>query len=227
MCSAPEVIRGHGHSAAVDWWTLGILLYELLYGKTPFKSRNRNQTFTNILRSEAVFSSSSRNPVSSQARSLIRALLQKDEKKRLGSKTGAQEIKSHPWFQSVPWALLRNCDPPLLPEKEKWEGALDAFISEEELETEQMSLRPVAREEFPCSTPVDENELGVVYAQDYFVSITKSIPPGDPIDLKREEFPALSDSAKEMDDSLTLDDPFATFESMTLLHGDDLLDEYI
>lgn len=52
---APEVIKGCGHTSAVDWWTLGILIYEMLYGTTPFKGKNRNITFGNILREEVSF----------------------------------------------------------------------------------------------------------------------------------------------------------------------------
>lgn len=52
---APEVIKGCGHTSAVDWWTLGILIYEMLYGTTPFKGKNRNATFANILREEVSF----------------------------------------------------------------------------------------------------------------------------------------------------------------------------
>ena len=52
---APEVIKGNGHTSAVDWWTLGILVYEMLYGTTPFKGKNRNATFSNILRDDVPF----------------------------------------------------------------------------------------------------------------------------------------------------------------------------
>ena len=52
---APEVIKGCGHTSAVDWWTLGVLIYEMLYGTTPFKGKNRNTTFANILRDEVPF----------------------------------------------------------------------------------------------------------------------------------------------------------------------------
>lgn len=52
---APEVIKGCGHTSAVDWWTLGILIFEMLYGTTPFKGKNRNATFANILRDEVQF----------------------------------------------------------------------------------------------------------------------------------------------------------------------------
>src|ERR1700760_75429 len=52
---APEVIKGCGHTSAVDWWTLGILIYEMLYGTTPFKGKTRNQTFSNIMKEEVGF----------------------------------------------------------------------------------------------------------------------------------------------------------------------------
>lgn len=52
---APEVIKGCGHTSAVDWWTLGILVYEMLYGTTPFKGKTRNATFLNILHDEPLF----------------------------------------------------------------------------------------------------------------------------------------------------------------------------
>jgi protein-serine/threonine kinase len=52
---APEVIKGCGHTSAVDWWTLGILIYEMLFGTTPFKGKNRNATFQNILKDDVPF----------------------------------------------------------------------------------------------------------------------------------------------------------------------------
>ena len=52
---APEVIQGCGHTSAVDWWTLGILIYEMIFGTTPFKGKNRTATFSSILREEVQF----------------------------------------------------------------------------------------------------------------------------------------------------------------------------
>lgn len=63
---APEVIKGCGHTSAVDWWTLGILIYEMLYGTTPFKGKNRNATFANILRDEVPFPEGSGAPAVSK-----------------------------------------------------------------------------------------------------------------------------------------------------------------
>ena len=63
---APEVIKGCGHTSAVDWWTLGILVYEMLFGTTPFKGKSRNQTFANILRDDVPFPEHSGAPQISQ-----------------------------------------------------------------------------------------------------------------------------------------------------------------
>ncbi|KAF2152365.1 serine/threonine-protein kinase [Myriangium duriaei CBS 260.36] len=113
---APEVIKGCGHTSAVDWWTLGILIYEMLYGTTPFKGKNRNATFANILRDEVPLPEGSGAPqVSSLCKSLIRKLLIKDELRRLGSRAGASDVKSHSFFRTTQWALLRHTKPPIIP----------------------------------------------------------------------------------------------------------------
>ncbi|KAI8340236.1 kinase-like domain-containing protein [Chlamydoabsidia padenii] len=115
---APEVIKGCGHSSLVDWWTLGVLVYEMLYGTTPFKGSNRNKTFASIMDHDITFNNQPapyESPVSNQCRDLIRKLLQKDEHKRLGSRAGASDVKSHPFFKSINFALLRHLEPPILP----------------------------------------------------------------------------------------------------------------
>mmetsp|Transcript_45239 Transcript_45239/g.73682 ORF Transcript_45239/g.73682 Transcript_45239/m.73682 type:complete len:447 (+) Transcript_45239:144-1484(+) len=110
---APEVIRGMGHSSAVDWWTLGILIYEMLYGFTPFKGRDQNGTFSNIVNNDVKFPDSP--STSPQCKSIIKKLLKRDEKKRLGYEHGAWELKRHPFFKGIDWALIRNMKPPLKP----------------------------------------------------------------------------------------------------------------
>lgn len=132
---APEVIKGCGHTSAVDWWTLGILVYEMLFGTTPFKGKNRNATFANILRDDVPFPEHSGSPsvskyllslpkdgmlvslppIHSNCKSLIRKLLVKDENRRLGSRAGASDVKGHPFFRSTQWALLRHMKPPMVP----------------------------------------------------------------------------------------------------------------
>ncbi|KAF3766313.1 serine/threonine-protein kinase nrc-2 [Cryphonectria parasitica EP155] len=113
---APEVIKGSGHTSAVDWWTLGILIYEMLFGTTPFKGKNRNATFANILREDVPFPDHSNSPqISNLCKSLIRKLLIKDENRRLGARAGASDIKVHPFFRTTQWALIRHMKPPIVP----------------------------------------------------------------------------------------------------------------
>eukprot|EP00250_Pteridium_aquilinum_P018033 c23907_g2_i1 orf=251-1897(+) len=110
---APEIIKGEGHGSAVDWWTFGIFLYELLYGKTPFKGAGNRATLFNVIGQPLKFPDAP--STSYQARDLIRGLLVKDPQHRLAFKRGATEIKQHPFFDGVNWALIRSVLPPDIP----------------------------------------------------------------------------------------------------------------
>ncbi|KAK4793866.1 hypothetical protein SAY86_011860 [Trapa natans] len=111
---APEIIRGEGHGSAVDWWTFGIFLYELLHGTTPFKGNGNRATLHNVVGQPLRFPDGPQ--VSSVARDLIRGLLVKEPKKRIAYKRGATEIKQHPFFEGLNWALVRCAIPPHVPE---------------------------------------------------------------------------------------------------------------
>ncbi|VFQ59183.1 unnamed protein product [Cuscuta campestris] len=111
---APEIIKGEGHGSGVDWWTLGVFLYELLYGRTPFKGAENDETLANVVLQSLRFPDGPM--VSFQARDLMRGLLVKEPEQRLGSETGAAEIKRHPFFDGLNWALIRCAAPPLVPE---------------------------------------------------------------------------------------------------------------
>ncbi|KAL3742346.1 hypothetical protein ACJRO7_017769 [Eucalyptus globulus] len=110
---APEIIKGEGHGSAVDWWTFGIFLYELLFGKTPFKGSGNRATLFNVVGQPLRFPESPM--VSFAARDLIRGLLVKEPQNRLAYKRGATEIKQHPFFEGVNWALIRCATPPEVP----------------------------------------------------------------------------------------------------------------
>ncbi|KAJ3694517.1 hypothetical protein LUZ60_009997 [Juncus effusus] len=111
---APEIIKGDGHGSAVDWWTFGIFLYELLYGTTPFKGNGNRATLCNVVEQPLRFPDDS--SVSSAARDLIRGLLIKDPHKRIAYRRGATEIKQHSFFEGVNWALVRSSTPPWVPD---------------------------------------------------------------------------------------------------------------
>ncbi|CAD7702361.1 unnamed protein product [Ostreobium quekettii] len=110
---APEVINAAGHGAEVDWWSLGILIHELVYGYTPFRGSHRDATFSNILRKSITFPD--KPEVSASCKSIISQLLIRDPSKRLGGRAGAEEIKAHPFFEGINWSLIRNEDPPFAP----------------------------------------------------------------------------------------------------------------
>ncbi|KAL3346933.1 hypothetical protein AABB24_025390 [Solanum stoloniferum] len=110
---APEIIKGEGHGSAVDWWTFGIFLYELLFGQTPFKGAGNRATLFNVVGQPLKFPETP--SVSFAARDLIRGLLVKEPQHRLAYRRGATEIKQHPFFQNVNWALIRCTSPPDVP----------------------------------------------------------------------------------------------------------------
>ncbi|KAF8558993.1 Pkinase-domain-containing protein [Imleria badia] len=110
---APEVIAAQGHTAAVDWWTLGILIYEMIFATTPFKGKERNDTFANIRLLPVHFRDTPK--ISSACKDIIVRLLDKEERTRLGSRSGASEVKHHKWFSKMNWGLLRHTRPPIVP----------------------------------------------------------------------------------------------------------------
>lgn len=109
---APEIIEDNGYSSTVDWWTLGVLMYELLYGTTPFKGKTPKELYENITKEKVKFSK--KVEVSKDAKNLILALLT-TSKKRLGFECGASDIKKHPFFKNINWALLRSTKVPFKP----------------------------------------------------------------------------------------------------------------
>ncbi|RZR77434.1 hypothetical protein BHM03_00002503 [Ensete ventricosum] len=115
---APEVAAGRPHGSAVDWWAYGILVYELLYGRTPFAGPTNETTLRNIVRQPLAFPAPPSDPSSSSssaARDLIAGLLAKDPAVRLGSRRGAADVKAHRFFKGLNLALMRSCRPPVVP----------------------------------------------------------------------------------------------------------------
>jgi len=109
---APEVLKGQGHGVAVDWWSLGTLIFEMLTGLPPFYAQNVNVMYQKILTGELRVP----NYVSDDARSLLEGLLTREPAQRLGTKGGA-EVKQHPWFSDIDWAKLerKEIEPPFKP----------------------------------------------------------------------------------------------------------------
>jgi len=112
---APEIIQARGHNKAVDWWALGILLYEMLVGYPPFFDSNPFGLYEKILLNKVVWP---RNPVDPLARNLVSRLLVLDANKRLGNlRNGAQDVKKHRFFKTIDWDGVRSKElkPPIVP----------------------------------------------------------------------------------------------------------------
>ncbi|KAJ3173308.1 hypothetical protein HDU87_007682 [Geranomyces variabilis] len=109
---APELLLGQGYTKVVDWWTIGILLYEMITGLPPFYDENTNDMYKKILSQELTFP----DEVSPVAKDLLKQLLDRDPTKRLGT-NGADEIKRHAFFAETNWArlLARKYPPPFRP----------------------------------------------------------------------------------------------------------------
>ena len=97
---APEMLKRSGHGKSVDWYLLGVLLYEMLVGYSPYYNQNKEQLFYNIQNGVLKL------PIglSNEAKSLLISLLVRNPSKRLGAgPTDAEEIKKHPFFRNVNW----------------------------------------------------------------------------------------------------------------------------
>jgi len=99
---APEIVAGTGHDKAVDWWALGILLYELTVGIPPFYSQQVSEMYQKIQTGVLRFPPDLSDP----CKSLIVALLNRDPKKRLCSRDDVEELKAHPFFAMINWRDL-------------------------------------------------------------------------------------------------------------------------
>lgn len=100
---APEIILSKGYSFAVDWWALGVLIYEMCTGYPPFISSNANKLYQKIIEGNFKFPET----LSGNLKYLIKGFLQIDPTKRLGSlMTGIYDIKNHMWFRDTDWLML-------------------------------------------------------------------------------------------------------------------------
>jgi len=117
---APEIIKSSddpddpGHDYAVDWWGLGVLIYEMLIGRPPFRGNTPEDTFEKAISGKVKFPSYFRDKLSKK---VIKAFLKQEPADRLGydpkkAKNGVAELKKHPWFEDLEWTSLETQDAP-------------------------------------------------------------------------------------------------------------------
>lgn len=119
---APEVVNRRGHDNSADWWSFGVLMYEMLTGQLPFQGRDRKETMTQILKAKLAMPQF----LSQDAQILLRMLFKRNPSNRLGSgQDGVEEIKRHRFFSDIDWnkLLRKEIDPPFKPAVTRAEDA--------------------------------------------------------------------------------------------------------
>ena len=118
---SPEMLDGTGHDKTLDWWALGILIYEMLAGIPPFYDKDQSIMFNNIQRGEIQWPVEKEHgfKFSKDAIDLIKQLLNRNKSKRLGAKNDSDEILSHKFFKGVNTKkiLERKFKAPYIPKK--------------------------------------------------------------------------------------------------------------
>ncbi|KAG8880109.1 hypothetical protein FRB98_005333 [Tulasnella sp. 332] len=218
---APEVINNVGHTSAVDWWTLGILIYEMIFATTPFKGANRSATFANVMTLDVLFPEQPK--VSRECRDIITRLLAKDEAKRLGSHSGASEVKHQKWFGKINWGLLRNTTPPIVPATS---NGIDAVNFRQMRESKSMDLDRHLDSNHPNASTANMRGIAGSGASPSSTPDLRSTddglepPPTPGTGNFRTHGPLLS--PKLMSSSPTDEDLFGAFSSVTLHHDGEM-----
>jgi serine/threonine protein kinase len=126
---SPEMLTGAGHDHTVDWWTLGILLYEMLVGIPPFFHKNKHRMYFLIKEASVTFPIPEKHKiyVSPDAQDLISKLLHKTKSKRIGATGNVKEILEHPFFKDldIEQLMQKKIDPQYKPDIN--EGELKYF----------------------------------------------------------------------------------------------------
>ncbi|XP_011639225.1 protein kinase C isoform X2 [Pogonomyrmex barbatus] len=151
---APEILQELPYGASVDWWALGVLLYEMVAGQPPFEAENEDDLFESILRDDLVFP----GWVSPEAESVLKAFMTKNPAKRLGcvaAEGGESAIRVQPFFKHLDWEALeaRKIKPPIRPKIKNEKDALNfdtEFTKEDPVLTPESAdkLSDINQEEF-------------------------------------------------------------------------------
>ncbi|XP_035896199.1 protein kinase C isoform X2 [Anopheles stephensi] len=141
---APEILQELDYGPSVDWWALGVLMYEMMAGQPPFEADNEDDLFEAILRDDVLY------PVwlSREAVSILKGFMTKNAAKRLGCTDGENQIRSHPFFKDMDWEALeqRKVRPPFRPRR----SARDALNFDTEFTKEDPVLTPVPNDIIRC-----------------------------------------------------------------------------
>ncbi|KAI0065641.1 kinase-like protein [Artomyces pyxidatus] len=145
---APEILAKRGYTYPVDWWSLGVCAYELIFGRRPFRGRTNSALTHSIAKDPLRFPDNAEEKCSKAGLSVLKGLLERDAFKRFACNPHSdsmQEIQRHPWFSSIDWAALerKELPSPFIPDSKK--ANFDASHELEELLLEDNPLKAKAR----------------------------------------------------------------------------------
>ncbi|KAF9144982.1 hypothetical protein BGX30_010804 [Mortierella sp. GBA39] len=143
---APEVLMRKGYFESVDWWSLGVVMFELLFGRRPFRGKSNDLLTNSILQDPLPFPENVDDIISAPCLDVLSKLCERDISKRLGcTPEGLDAFKQHPWFQGIEWDKLvtKEAIPPFEPDSKK--ANFDATHELEELLMEDNPLKAKKR----------------------------------------------------------------------------------
>ncbi|CRK36819.1 hypothetical protein BN1708_016554, partial [Verticillium longisporum] len=173
---APETINGEKQDETSDWWSVGCIMFEFMYGFPPFHAGEAEHVFENILARKIQWPDETECEISDEAKDLINKLLCMEPSKRLGSnledkfQSGGEEIRSHPWFNGINWDTLVEDEAQFVPQTEDPEdteyfdargAVLQSFA--EEMEDQTSPPSSAAGSDYP-DRPHDALSRGVYWA---------------------------------------------------------------
>lgn len=177
---APEILAKKGYLSTIDWWSLGVMMYELLFGNRPFRAKT-NEALTNaILGEELYIPSQATSVASADCLACMKAYLTRDITQRLGVKEqgGYDGIKKHPFFRDIDWENLelKKLNPPFVPDAKRANFDATHELEELLLEDNPLKVKP------------------------------KKNKNGEPIKAKVHEDPQIAKQMKFMEDKFTVFD---------------------
>ncbi|KAI9745785.1 MAG: hypothetical protein M4579_007630, partial [Chaenotheca gracillima] len=154
---APETINGVGQDEMSDWWSLGCILFEFLYGYPPFHAPTPDKVFENILERRIDWPDEEEMPASAEVKDLMNKLMCTNPRDRFGANIdekfscGGQEIRDHPWFRGMQWETVLQDEAQFIPNPENPEdteyfdargATLQSFAEEMEDQISSPALTP-------------------------------------------------------------------------------------
>ncbi|KAI0924057.1 hypothetical protein AcV5_009419 [Taiwanofungus camphoratus] len=140
---APEILTKRGYTYTIDWWSLGVCAYELIFGRRPFRGKTNSDLTHSISKDSLRFPEDAESKCSRDGMQVLRSFLDREPTRRMGWKTseGMEALRRHPWFDSIDWDTLEDKIqvPPFIPDSKK--ANFDASHELEELLLEDNPLK--------------------------------------------------------------------------------------